>query len=129
MTDIHRHKLLWVYCPGHADLKGNDRADRLVGKATVINGLSLGRSSVEKLESQPAGTKPRTSHHRSPGGERRKEKRARRCSLKRRERAIVSQTNTGTVSKATLGKLLRQVGDGGWGRGGIWIFQSSSIPS
>ena len=31
---------------------------------------------------------------------------ARRSSLKGRERAIVNQTNTGTVSKATLGKLL-----------------------
>ena len=27
--------------------------------------------NVEELESLPAGTKPRTSHHRSPGGERR----------------------------------------------------------
>ena len=32
---------------------------------------------------------------------------ARRFSLKGRERAIVNQTNTGTFSKATLGKLLR----------------------
>ena len=32
---------------------------------------------------------------------------ARRSSLKGRERAIVSQTNIGTVSKATLGTLLR----------------------
>ena len=59
---------------------------------------------------------------RSPGGERRGKKfhldrdrleergvergSARRSSLKGRERAIVSQTNIGTVSKATLGKLL-----------------------
>ena len=35
---------------------------------------------------------------------------ARRSSLKERERVIVNQTNVGTVSKATLGKLLR---DGG----------------
>ena len=34
----------------------------------------------------------------------------RRSSLKGRERAIVSPTNTGTVSKATLGKLLRRGG-------------------
>ena len=27
--------------------------------------------------------------------------------LKRRERAVVNQTNIGTISKATLGKLLR----------------------
>ena len=33
---------------------------------------------------------------------------ARRSSLKRRERAIVNQTNIGTVSKATLGKLVRE---------------------
>ena len=32
---------------------------------------------------------------------------AERSSLKGRERAIVNQTNTGTVSKATLVKLLR----------------------
>ena len=32
---------------------------------------------------------------------------ARRCSLKGRGRATVRQTNTGTVSKTTLGKLLR----------------------
>ena len=34
----------------------------------------------------------------------------RQSSLKGQERAIVNQTNTGTVSKATLGKLLRQGG-------------------
>ena len=25
MVDIHLQKLLWVYCPGHAGVKGNDR--------------------------------------------------------------------------------------------------------
>ena len=44
---------------------------------------------------------------------------ARRSSLKGLERAIVRQTNTGTVSKATLGKLLR----GGAER--IWAFPSA----
>ena len=34
---------------------------------------------------------------------------ARRSSLKGRERAVVNQTNIGTVSKATFGKLLRDV--------------------
>ena len=33
---------------------------------------------------------------------------ARRSSLKGRERAIVNQTNTGTVSKATMGIFLRK---------------------
>ena len=29
MVDIHLQKPLWVCCPGHAGVKGNDRADRL----------------------------------------------------------------------------------------------------
>ena len=68
-VDIHLPKLLWVYCPGHDGVKGNDRADILAGKASLTNGLFL--ISVEKLETLSAATKPRTSHHRSPGGERR----------------------------------------------------------
>ena len=46
MVDIHLRKLLWVYCPGHAGVKGNYRADRLAGKATLTSGLLLGRSEV-----------------------------------------------------------------------------------
>ena len=43
---IHLRKLLWVYYPGHSGVKGNDRTDRLAGKATLISGLLLGRSEV-----------------------------------------------------------------------------------
>ena len=39
-------KLLWVYYPGHAEAKENDRTDRLEGKATITSGLLLGRSEV-----------------------------------------------------------------------------------
>ena len=46
MVNIHLRILLWVYCPGHARVKGNDRADRLAGKATLTSGLLLGRSDV-----------------------------------------------------------------------------------
>ena len=47
IIDIHLRIFLWVYCPGHAGVKGNDRADRLAGKAsTITNGLRLGRSEV-----------------------------------------------------------------------------------
>ena len=64
----------------------------------------------KELETLPAGTKPGTTHHRSPGGQRRgKRKRSRAC-LKGREKAIINQTNIGTASKATLGKLQRR----GW---------------
>ena len=29
--DIHLRKPMWMYCPGHAGVKGNDQADRLAG--------------------------------------------------------------------------------------------------
>ena len=41
MVDIHLRKLLWVYCPGHTRVKGNDRADRLAGKATLASSFFL----------------------------------------------------------------------------------------
>ena len=60
MVDIHLRKLLWVYCPGHAGVKGNDPADRLAGKATLTSGLLLERSEVfEELGALLAGAKPR----------------------------------------------------------------------
>ena len=47
VVDIHLEKLPWVYCPGHVGVKGNDRTDRLTGKATLTNSLLLrGRSEV-----------------------------------------------------------------------------------
>ena len=48
---------------------------------------------------------------------------ARRFSSKRRERAVVSQTNIGTVSKATLGKPLGDAVEG------LWAFPSAKILS
>ena len=52
-------------CTG-LDLKGNDKADRLVSKATLTNGLLPGRSEVlRNLRHYP-----RAPHHRSSGGER-----------------------------------------------------------
>ena len=53
-----------------------------------------------------------------------KKKNARRSSLTGRERAIVSQTNIGTIWKATLGKILSD-----WVERIIWPFPSAQIPS
>ena len=91
LVGIHLQKQ-WVYCPE------NDRADglvckaRLVCKATLTNGLLLGRSEV----------------------------------LRRWRRylwAVVNQTNSGTISTATLGKLIRD------GVECTWAFLSAQIPS
>ena len=124
MVDTHLRKLLWVYCPGYAGVMGNDRADRLVGKATFTSGLLLGRPEALRswrhyLRAQSQG------HHTIDRLEETAVERgsARRFSLKGRERAIVNQTNTGTVSKATLGKLLRD------GVERKWAFPSAYMPS
>ena len=88
MVDIHLRNLLWVSCPGHAGVMGNDRKDTTGGQSNHV------------------GTKPRTSHHRLPRGERRGKKALDDLPWKD-ERGPSSITNTKTVSKATLGKLLR----------------------
>ena len=89
-----------------------------------FSGLLLGRSEVLRslrhyLRAQ--GQQHRTIHRLEERGVERGS--ARRSSLKGRERVIVSQTNIGTVSKATLGKLVRD------GVERIWAFPSAQIPS
>ena len=108
LVNIHFRKLPWCTAPGHAGVKGNDRTDRLAGKASLTSSSLLGRSEVLRssrhyLRAQSQG------HHTIDRLEERGVERgsARRSSSKGRERAIVHQTNIGTVSKATLWKLLR----------------------
>ena len=120
MVDIHLRKLLRVYCPGHGGVKGNDRADRLAGKATLTSGLLLGRSEMLRSLRHYLRAQSQGNHTIDRLEERGVERgSARRSSLKGRERAIVNQTNIGTVSKATLGKLLRD------GMERIWAFPSA----
>ena len=120
IVDIHPRKLLLVYCPGHAGVKKNDRSDKLAGKATVTSGLLLGRTEVlrslrhyQRAQSQRHHTIDRLEERGVERGS------VRRSSLKGRERAIVNKTNIGTVSKATLGKLLRD------GVERVWAFPSA----
>ena len=106
MVDTHLRKLLWVYCPGHAGVKGNDRADRLAGKAVLTSGLLQGRSELlrslrhyQQAQSQGHHTIDRLEERGVERGSARRPSLRRRCS---RGRAIINQTNI-----ATLGKLLR----------------------
>ena len=93
VVNIHLQKLLWVYCPGHAGVKGNNRADRLAGKAALTCGLLLGRSKV--LRSLRHYLRAQSQGHHTIG---RLEERGveRRSSLKGRERAIANHTNIHT---------------------------------
>ena len=46
MHNLRLHRLLWIYCPGHAGVSGNERADRLVRTADITSVLQLGRAEV-----------------------------------------------------------------------------------
>ena len=87
-------------------------------ESVIVTGVS---TKLECLETLPAGTKPRTSHHRSPGGEMRGKRKRSTIFLEKDERgpSSLKQMNIGTVSKATLGKLLRD------GVERIWAFPSA----
>ena len=89
----------------------NNRADRLAGKAALTSSLLLGRSEVLRrlrhyLRTQSQG------HHTIDRLEEKGVERgsARRSSLRGRERAIVNQTNSGPVSKATDGETSERKG-------------------
>ena len=112
------------YCNDEVDYieprEGNDRADRLAGKATPPDGLLLGRSGVLRSFRHYLRAQIQGNHTIDRLEERGVERgSARRSSLTGRERVIVNQTNIGTVSKATLGKLLRDDADC------IWAFPSA----
>ena len=89
-------------------MKANDRTDRMASKATPTSGSLVGRAEVLRslrhyLQAQSQGRHSidRLEERGVETGS------ARRFSLKGRESAIVNQTNKQTVSKATLGKRLR----------------------
>ena len=46
MHSLRLHSLLWVYCPGHTGVGGNERADRLASTADITSDLQLGMAEV-----------------------------------------------------------------------------------
>ena len=46
MHSLRLQRLPWIYCPGHAGVSGNERADRLASTADITSGLQLGRAEV-----------------------------------------------------------------------------------
>ena len=46
MHSLRLQRLLWIYCPGHAGVSGNEHADRLASTADNTSGLQLGRAEV-----------------------------------------------------------------------------------
>ena len=89
--------------------KGNNRADRLRAKAVITSGLRPRRSEMLRSLRQYPRTQSQGHHtlvHLEKKGV--ESGSARQSALEGRERATSIQTNTGTVLKAMLGKLLKR---------------------
>ena len=124
MHSLRLQRLLRNYCPGHAGVSGSKRADRLAGTADITSGLQLGKAEVLRgLRNFLNMDRP--EHHSTDRlKERGVEKGSgRHSTLQDRERSVFNQANIGTVSGATLGKLLRD------GAELVWAFPSVTIPS
>ena len=87
-------RLLWIYCPGHSGVFGNERAHRLASTADITSGLQLGRAEVLRNFLNM----DRPEHHCI---ERLKERvvekgSGRRSTLRGWDRLVFNQTNVGT---------------------------------
>ena len=48
-------RIIWIYCPGHAGVKGNETADRLAGSVQLTPGMQvlLDKNAVESIVETP----------------------------------------------------------------------------
>ena len=95
-------------CHGHTGVSGNDWADRLASTVDILSGLQLGRAEVlSSLRNFLNMDRP--EHHSIDCLKKREVEKGsgRHSTLQGRERSVFNQRNIGTVSRATLGRLLR----------------------
>ena len=105
--------IVWIFCPGHAGVRGNEAADRLAGSAVVGDTIRMDRAEVldqlcKKLEEEDA--RANDDHY---AIERMKEMGAvrgegRKSKLSGKERRVENQRKTGTVSMDTLRRILER---------------------
>ena len=125
-TAMHSFRLqrrLWIYCPGHAGVSGNERAYRPASTADITSGLQFGKAEVLRgLRNFHKMDRP--EHHST---DRLKERGVEKgcglnSALRCRERSVFNQTNIGTVLRTTLGRLLRD------GAKRVWAFPNAMMP-
>ena len=105
--------ITWIFCPGHAGVKGNEAADRLAGNAIVEGGLQLHKQDVLKnLEKHLREQEDRDvdEHHAVQRMDELRVKRGagRKSGLAGNDRRWHNQMCTGTISMDTLRAILRR---------------------
>ena len=106
----------WIFCPGHAGVKGNERADQLAGSATIEGVLTLDAQSVIGLvrdhlasnRDEDSFTKEMLMEKGVKPGE------ARMCELRDPIRRYHNQLMMETVSIHTLRWTLKRRGEEAW---------------
>ena len=124
MHSLRLQRLLWIYCPGHAGVSRNERADGLASTVNITSGLQLGRAEVLRVLRNFLNM-DRPEHH---SIDRLKERgvvngSGRYSTLHGRERSVFNQVNIGPVSRKILGRLLRDRVER------VWAFPSATMPS
>ena len=124
MHSLRLQRLLWIYSPGNAGVSGNERTDRLASTADITSALQLGRAEVLRGLRNFLNTN-RPKHHSTDRLKKRGVEKGscRHSTLQGRERSVFNQANIGTVSRATVGRLLRN------GVERVWAFLSATVPS
>ena len=110
MTRSQIRAATWIYCPGHAGVRGNEVADGLAGQATVGAQITVDKSDLLK-QLQRALREEETDCREYYGIERMKESgvllgEGRTSRLYGKARRIHNQTTTGTVIIYTLRAIL-----------------------
>ena len=125
VSNSQLRRLQWIFCPGHAGVKGNERADKLAGSANIEGTLTLDPPTVTALVREHLVNKrEEESFTRSilmekgiqPGE-------GRRCELRGPTRRCYNQFLMETISLPTLRWTLLRRGEE------IWSNPSSSDPS
>ena len=117
MHSLRIQRLLWIYCPGHAGISGNEQADRLASTAdnNCIWYAALQGRSAPRLEELSEHGQARESQYLSPQGKRSGERKRPTVHPPRSiKRSVFHQANIGTVLRATLGKLLTDGAERVW---------------
>ena len=116
IKDSQIEKVSWIFCPGHASVKGNERADQLAGEALVQGSMTLDPPTVLNLVKEMIASKNKDQSHTLQmliekdvqAGE------GRKVELRGQARRITNQLMMSTISRNTLKWTLQRRGEEIW---------------